>query len=147
MRPLTIRAKLEVTNHSYLSTLQDQADFEYELRMQLAQELMPELLKIMQIQKVPNMMNATTDYYGEVIAMKHDDYLANYAPHDHRRRGISDGTMAIMQNGNWMVVSNQPYTPPKIVPPKPPTPSPKKALDPSEYLKQRVSELQNGMST
>lgn len=147
MRPLTIRAKVEVPSYSYLSTLQDQADFEYELRMNLAQQLMPELLKIMQIQKVPNMMNATTDYYGEVIAMTYDDYLANYAPHVHRRRGISDGTMAIMQNGNWMVMRNQSYTPPKIVPPKPPAPSPKKVLDPSEYLKQRVSELQNGMST
>ena len=148
MQPLTIRAKVKISEYSHLSTIQDQSDFEYDVRMRLAQELMPELIKVMQVHKIQSNQRWATEYIGEVVAMKYDDWMANYASH-HSRRGIADGTMAIMHNGNWKVVGAA-SSPPAPVPyvkveakveQKAPTP---KKFDPSEYLKQRVSELQNG---
>jgi hypothetical protein len=41
---------------------------------------------------------------ASVIAMTMQDFQANYAPTMMRRRGIADGTMAIMQNGEWKVI-------------------------------------------
>lgn len=46
---------------------------------------------------------------ASVVAMSYKDFQANYGD-NYQRRGISDGTMAIMQNGHWKVLGQAPIS-------------------------------------
>jgi hypothetical protein len=79
-------------------------------------------------------------FYGKVIeasviAMSHQEFEANYG-NMQQRRGTSDGTMAIMQNGHWKVLGVKPT-------PKPVQSVVKVELPPAkmsavDYLKQKM---------
>jgi phage gpG-like protein len=125
------------------------SETEYDIRAQLAEMMLPEMIKLIDVHKVPNPQDASIEFYGELIAMGRDDYFANYGTH-YQRRGISDGTMAIMQGGNWKIVGTNSPTPayhPLTPQPKPVATVQSKSFDPSEYLRNRVSELQNDANT
>lgn len=141
--PKILRSRIVISEYAHLSkSAVDVADTEYDIRCRLAEELLPEIIKMMDVQKVPDYASGTIEFYGELFAMARDDYFANYGTH-YQRRGISDGTMAIMQGGNWKIVgSAEPSIP--IPTPKPKAPAKPKPFDPTEYLRNRVSELQNG---
>lgn len=142
MRPLTIRAETEVSTYLLQHSTASHAKYvEEQVRNELASRLARELASIMKVHRYDSHNDDKVVYLGEVIAMTWDDYAANYGTYDDRRRGISDGTMAIMQNGNWKIVSNQAQ--PIPTPTTKPTPKPAKSFDPSEYLRNRVMELQN----
>lgn len=141
--PKILRSRITISEYAHLTkTAVDVAETEYDIRCRLAEELLPELIKLIEVQKVPDYANGTIEFYGELFAMARDDYFANYGTH-YQRRGISDGTMAIMQGGNWKIVgSAEPSIP--MPAPKPKAPAKPKPFDPTEYLRNRVSELQNG---
>ena len=141
--PKILRSRITISEYAHLTkTAVDVAETEYDIRCRLAEELLPELIKLIEVQKVPDYANGTIEFYGELFAMARDDYFANYGTH-YQRRGIADGTMAIMKNGNWMIVASADPAPP-IPTPKPKAPAKPKPFDPTEYLRNRVSELQNG---
>jgi hypothetical protein len=51
---------------------------------------------------------------AELIAMSYKEFQANYG-NMQQRRGISDGTMAIMQNGHWKILGSRPIAKPVVV--------------------------------
>ena len=142
MRPLTIRAETEVDQYLLQHSTASHVNYiEEQVRHDLASKLARELSSIMKIHRYDSHNDQKVVYLAEVIAMTWDDYAANYGTYDDRRRGISDGTMAVMQNGNWKIVrTNAPVAKPTPQPVKP------KAFDPSDYLRNRVMELQNDVN-
>ena len=50
---------------------------------------------------------------ADLIAMSQKEFQANYGNMT-QRRGISDGTMAIMQNGHWKVLGHKPMIKPVV---------------------------------
>lgn len=153
------RAQLEVDEHllGMCSSIEVQRRVD-EIKMKLCNMLAEQMAKNIVLEKVPNHRDQYVTYVASLIGVSLDDWKANYA-NSYTRRGISDGTMAVMQNGNWHVVSNPSipsYTSTFGVPtplPLPaanstvattqPTPTKPKPFDPSEYLKNRVSELRS----
>jgi len=67
---------------------------------------------------------------ASVVAMSYQEFQANYGTHQHRL-GISDGTMAIMQNGRWKVLGMKP------IPKQVEAPAPKK-LTAVDYLTEKM---------
>lgn len=74
---------------------------------------------------------------ASMISMSHKDWEANFANYN-TRRGIQDGTMAIMQNGNWKVLSNE-----RISVPAPLTKIEKSGkISAEDYLKERLRDVE-----
>lgn len=115
----------------------------FDLALELAKHLMPK----MTIEKIPSMDSYRTTYRALFVGMSMDDWHANYGD-NYQRRGIADGTMAVMQNGHWHIVQQPSVIPTwSPVPVKydnaPSKPTKPKPFDPSEYLKNKVNELRS----
>ena len=150
MRPMTIRVETEVDQHLLQNSTASHVNYiEEQVRHELASKLVCELVPTMKVHRYDHHADYKAVFVGEVIAMSWDNYAANYGTHA-ERRGIADGTMAIMQNGNWKVVGTSGPAPSLshpifqgTTPKKPAEPIKPKAFDPTEYLRNRVSELKN----
>ena len=138
MMPI-LRSKLEVDHH-LLST--KDIDVQDQIQRELIARLLPDLSKLVDIHRVPCYSQGLVEFYAEVVAMTKDDFMANHAPNQ-SRRGIADGTMAVMHNGNWKIISNSSPYPAHVAPRPPPAPSKPKPFDPTEYLKNKVNELRS----
>lgn len=152
MRPLTLRVETEVDHHLLQSSTASHVNYiEEQVRHELASKLVRELVPMMAVHRYDHHADYKAVFVGEVIAMSWDNYAANYGTYA-ERRGISDGTMAIMQGGNWKIVGTSGPAPSPIhpiwhgnapQPKKPAEPIKPKPFDPTEYLRNRVSELKN----
>jgi len=120
----------------------DAKSFEEMCKNQLVSQLVEALKDKIEIREIRDPNNFDKILEASIIAMSNDEYSANYGTMN-QRRGISDGTMAVMQNGHWKVLSgisplynpfpNSPRPTPKKVEAAPP--QKKNAVD---YLTERM---------
>lgn len=101
----------------------------HHIKLQIASEITSMLLDKIDFRSYTDPNNFDSIFEGSVVAMSKLDYEANYG-NVHQRRGIADGTKAIMQNGDWKVLREEPK--------KQTTKEIKTAVD---YLTSKMNEL------
>lgn len=141
-----VSAAVEIDENDWSKVHADDVQIRMErIKFDLALEIAKNLMNKMTIEKIPSMHSYKTTYRASFVGMSMDDWHANYGQ-NYQRRGISDGTMAVMQNGHWHIVQQ-----PSVIPtwnPNPmkyesAAPAKPKPFDPSEYLKNKVNELRS----
>jgi len=94
-------------------TANDRLAYEDSLKRQLMSQLADAVRDKVEIHEYIDHHNNHKVIQAELIAMSYKEFQANYG-NQQQRRGISDGTMAIMQNGHWKVLGHKPMVKPVV---------------------------------
>jgi len=108
----SVRAEAVVRDDLLLNAT-DLNAFEDSLKRQLVAQLADSLIDKVEFREYRDPNYHQKVIRAELIAMSWQEFQANYGNMT-QRRGIQDGTMAIMQNGNWKVISNNSPTKPVV---------------------------------
>ena len=108
----SVRAEAVVRDDLLLNAT-DRNAFEDSLKRQLVAQLADSLIDKVEFREYRDPNYHQKVIRAELIAMSWQEFQANYGNMT-QRRGIQDGTMAIMQNGNWKVISNNSPTKPVV---------------------------------
>jgi len=108
----SVRAEAVVRDDLLLNAT-DRIAYEDSLKRQLVVQLADSLIDKVGFREYTDHSYHQKVIRAELIAMSWQEFQANYG-NMQQRRGISDGTMAIMQNGNWKVISNNSPTKPVV---------------------------------
>jgi len=112
MFPPSVRAEAVVRDDLLLNAT-DLNAYEDSLKRQLVAQLADSLIDKVEFREYRDPNYHQKVIRAELIAMSWQEFQANYGNMT-QRRGIQDGTMAIMQNGNWKVISNNSPTKPVV---------------------------------
>jgi len=112
MFPPSVRAEAVVRDDLLLNAT-DLNAYEDSLKRQLVAQLADSLIDKVEFREYRDPRYHQKVIRAELIAMSWQEFQANYG-NITQRRGIQDGTMAIMQNGNWKVISNNSPTKPVV---------------------------------
>lgn len=112
----------------------NRAAYEESVKRQLVAQLAESLIDKVEIREYMDPNYHQKVIQAELIAMSWQEFQANYG-NMQQRRGIQDGTMAIMQNGNWKVINDNSPTKP-VVDKKPEVEYNKKSA--VDYLTERM---------
>jgi hypothetical protein len=112
-----VHIRTHIVDYDYMSSNYDKNFFEHEVKRKLVHQLAESLIDKIEIRELHDPTAFGKTFEASLVAMSHQEYVANYG-HMHHRRGISDGTMAMMQNGHWKVMNSG-------FPPSSPRPTPK----------------------
>lgn len=96
-------------------------DIEIAVKKKLAAAIADKLVDKIDYRSYNDPSSFDVVYEANLIAMSEEEFTVNYGNFN-QRRGIADGTMAIMQNGNWKVVgagTTSPLFQPMLNTPKP----------------------------
>ena len=107
----SIRAQVVVRDDIWNSV--DHTAYKDSLKRQLMIQLTESLRDKVEIREYVDPNYHQKIIQAELIAMSYKEYQANYG-NMNQRRGISDGTMAIMQNGHWKVLGHKPMAKPVL---------------------------------
>jgi len=108
----SVRAEAVVRDDLLLNAT-DLNAYEDSLKRQLVAQLADSLIDKVEFREYRDPNYHQKVIRAELIAMSWQEFQANYGNMT-QRRGIQDGTMAIMQNGNWKVISNNSPTKPVV---------------------------------
>jgi len=108
----SVRAEAVVRDDLLLNAT-DLNAYEDSLKRQLVAQLADSLIDKVEFREYRDPSYHQKVIRAELIAMSWQEFQANYGNMT-QRRGIKDGTMAIMQNGNWKVISNNSPTKPVV---------------------------------
>lgn len=108
----------------------DKSVYEDQIKIKLLSELGLALKDKVEFREYVDHANFHKTIEAAVCAMSYNEFQANYG---YRNRGIADGTMAIMHNGHWKVLSGVTRPTPKI--PQPVVKQKQSAID---YLTDRM---------
>ena len=108
----SVRAEAVIRDDLLLNAT-DLNAFEDSLKRQLVAQLADSLIDKVEFREYRDPNYHQKVIRAELIAMSWQEFQANYGNMT-QRRGIQDGTMAIMQNGNWKVISNNSPTKPVV---------------------------------
>jgi hypothetical protein len=112
MIPPTVRAEAVVRDDLLLNST-DLNAYEDSIKKQLASQLADSLIDKVEFREYRDPNYHQKVIRAELIAMSWQEFQANYGNMT-QRRGICDGTMAIMQNGQWKVLGNEPMVKPVL---------------------------------
>lgn len=126
------------------SLLMDSGNIEDAIKRNLASMIAAELFDKVEFRKYNDPNSHDVIVEASLIAMNQTEFDANFGSH-HQRRGIADGTMAVLVNGNWKVLGttstpslNSIRPTPKSIEQEPP-----KKVSATEYLTNKVTELRS----
>jgi hypothetical protein len=108
----TVTAQVVVRDDMAFSA-PDRLAYEDSLKRQLISQLADAIRDKVEIREYIDHQNNHKVIRAELIAMSYKEFQANYG-NMQQRRGISDGTMAIMQNGHWKVFGQNPLVKPVV---------------------------------
>jgi len=108
----SVRAEAVIRDDLLLNAT-DLNAYEDSLKRQLVAQLADSLIDKVEFREYRDPNYHQKVIRAELIAMSWQEFQANYGNMT-QRRGIQDGTMAIMQNGNWKVISNNSPTKPVV---------------------------------
>ena len=108
----SVRAEAVVRDDLLLNAT-DLNAYEDSLKRQLVAQLADSLIDKVEFREYRDPNYHQKVIRAELIAMSWQEFQANYG-NMQQRRGISDGTMAIMQNGHWKVFGHKPMVKPVL---------------------------------
>lgn len=88
-------------------------DYQNLIQSKISTDIANAIMKKVEIRELSDPSTYDKIVEGTVIVMSPDEYQANYGSM-HHRRGIADGTMAVMQNGHWKVLNSPRPTPKRV---------------------------------